>query len=81
MVQTTKGAHTMGEVHEMDHPLIAAKLTCMQNEGTPTGESRTLLHQIATLMAFEATRDLPTKQETRKTPVTTASFSTLACSR
>lgn len=81
MVQTTKGAHTMGEAHEISHPLIAAKHTRMQNEGTSTGESRTLLHQITTLMVLEATNDLPTKQETRKTPVATASFSTLACGR
>lgn len=71
----------MSEVHEMNHPLIAAKLTRMRDESTPTGEFRTLLHQITTLMAFEATRDLPTKQETVKTPVATASFPTLACGR
>ena len=71
----------MSEVHQIAHPLIASKLTRMRNENTPTGEFRSLLHQITTLMAFEATRDLPTEQITVKTPVACAEFPTLACGR
>ena len=69
----------MSEVHEIEHPLIASKLTRMRDERTPTGEFRSLLRQITMLMAFEATRDLPTEVVTVKTPVATAEKPALSC--
>ena len=43
-----------------DHPLIQHKLSILRNENTSTKDFRELVNEIAMLMTFEATRDLPT---------------------
>ena len=45
-----------------DHPLIQHKLSILRNENTSTKDFRELVNEIAMLMTFEATRDLPTEQ-------------------
>ncbi len=62
----------MGKVHVIDHPLIQHKLTLIRDERTGAKEFRELLNEIAMLMAYEVTRDLPLIDVEVKTPVTTA---------
>ena len=46
-------------VFVMDHPLIQHKLTFLRDIHTGTMQFRELVSEIATLMCYEATRDLP----------------------
>ena len=62
----------MGKVYVFDHPLIQHKLTYIRNENTGTKDFRDLVDEVASLMAFEITRDLPLKEVEVKTPVQTA---------
>jgi uracil phosphoribosyltransferase len=59
----------MGKVYVFDHPLIQHKLTYIRKKETGTKEFRELVDEIATLMAFEATRDLPLYEIEIETPV------------
>lgn len=65
-------------VYIMDHPLIQHKLTILRDERTGSKQFRELISEIATLMCFEATRDLPLKEVKTKTPLTTATTKVLA---
>ena len=49
----------MANVFIMDHPLIQHKLTFLRDKNTGSLEFRTLVSEIAMLMCYEATRDLP----------------------
>lgn len=51
-----------------DHPLIAHKLSILRNSETSTKDFRQLVNEIAMLMTYEATRDLPTEQIQVQTP-------------
>ena len=51
----------MGTVHVMDHPLILHKLSLMRDSQTGVKEFREATREIAMLMCYEATRDLPLK--------------------
>ncbi|OCT13099.1 uracil phosphoribosyltransferase [Paenibacillus pectinilyticus] len=62
----------MGKVHICDHPLIQHKLTYIRDENTTTKDFRALVDEVATLMVYEITRDLPLEHVQVKTPVTTA---------
>lgn len=62
----------MGKVFVCDHPLIQHKLTFIRDEETNTKDFRELVDEVATLMAYEITRDIPLEKTTVKTPVTTA---------
>lgn len=57
------------EVILIDHPLVQHKLTIMRRVETHTQDFRRLLKEIAMLLAYEVTRDLPLKQEKIKTPL------------
>ncbi|MBR1708399.1 MAG: uracil phosphoribosyltransferase [Clostridia bacterium] len=59
----------MSTVHVMDHPLIQHKLSIMRNKETGPKEFRELLNEIAMLMAYEVTRDLPLKTVEIETPI------------
>ncbi len=59
-----------GKVVIFDHPLIDHKLSIMRNKDTSTKDFRDLLSEIAMLMAYEITRDLPTKVIDVNTPIT-----------
>lgn len=62
----------MGQVHVLDHPLIQHKLTYIRQKGTGTKEFRALVQEVATLMAYEITRDLPLVEVEIETPVAPA---------
>lgn len=68
----------MATVHEMDHPLIKHKLALMRDKTTGVKEFREAAREIAMLMCYEATRDLPLEEVEIKTPITTAKFKTIA---
>ena len=59
----------MGQFHLIDHPLITHKLTIMRNKKTGSKDFRELLNEIAMLMAYELTRDLPTEDIEIETPL------------
>lgn len=52
-----------------NHPLIQHKLTIMRKTTTSSSEFRALVSEIATLMCYEATRDLPLKEVEIETPI------------
>ena len=62
----------MANVFVMDHPLVHHKLAILRNKETPVKEFRELVSEIAGLMCYEATRNLPTKEVLVETPITTA---------
>lgn len=68
----------MAKVHVFDHPLIQHKLTYIRDKRTGTKEFRELVDEVATLMAFEATRDLPLEEITIETPVSTTKSNVLS---
>jgi uracil phosphoribosyltransferase len=53
----------------LDHPLIQHKLTLMRDKATPTVLFRQLLKEIALLMGYEITRELPLTREPIETPL------------
>lgn len=61
----------MGKVVILDHPLIDHKMAIIRNATTNTKSFRETVNEIAGLMAFEITRDLPTKKVEVVTPITT----------
>lgn len=61
----------MKEVTVVDHPLVQHKLSLMRREKTSTADFRHLLREIAQLLGYEVTRDLPTGTETIQTPLAT----------
>ena len=60
----------MNQLHILDHPLITHKLTMMRDERTNPKDFRELLSEIALLMGYELTRDLPMEDITIETPIT-----------
>lgn len=68
----------MENVHILDHPLIQHKLAVLRNKETPVKEFRELISEIAGLMCYEATRNLPTVEVEVETPITTAKCRMLA---
>jgi uracil phosphoribosyltransferase len=68
----------LGKVYVFDHPLIQHKLTFIRDKNTGTKEFRELVDEVATLMAFEITRDLQLEEIEVETPVRKATAKTLA---
>ena len=62
----------MANVHVLDHPLIQHKLAILRDKNTGTKEFRALISEIAGLMCYEATRNLPTEEVLVETPICTA---------
>lgn len=59
----------MSELHVIDHPLIVHKLSIMRNKKTGSKDFRELLNEIAMLMGYELTRDLPLEYVNIETPL------------
>lgn len=59
----------MGKLHIIDHPLILHKLTNMRDKSTGSKDFRELLNEIALLMGYEITRDLPLCDVEIETPM------------
>lgn len=62
----------MGKLVVLNHPLIQHKLTMIRDYKTGTKAFRELVDEVATLMAFEITRDLTLEEVEVQTPVATA---------
>lgn len=59
----------MAKVYVFDHPLIQHKLTYIRQKDTGTKDFRELVDEVATLMAFEITRDMPLEDIEIETPI------------
>ncbi len=59
----------MSEITIVDHPLVQHKLTLMRQKDRSTAGFRRLLEEIAYLLAYEVTRDMPLTYETIDTPL------------
>ena len=59
----------MGKVYVFDHPLIQHKTALMRRTDTTVKEFRELAKEVAMLMGFEATRNLPLKEVEIETPI------------
>ena len=68
----------MENVHVLNHPLIQHKLAILRDKNTGTKEFRALINEIAGLMCYEATRNLPTVEVEVETPIMTAKCKILA---
>lgn len=62
----------------IDHPLIKHKLSILRDKNTGTKDFKELVSEITTLMCYDATRDLPLRDITIETPVTTATVQVLS---
>lgn len=62
---------TSPQVHHVTHPLVQHKLTLMRNKAASSTSFRTLLGELAMLMAYEITRDMPTQLVEVETPLET----------
>ncbi len=56
-------------VHVINHPLVQHKLTLMRRKDASTTSFRTLLNELAMLMAYEVTRDMPLQDVEIETPL------------
>lgn len=61
----------MSKLQVFDHPLIAHKVSIMRQTETGSKDFRELLNEIAMLMGYEVTRDLPLEDYTIETPLET----------
>ena len=68
----------MEKVHILDHPLLQHKVSILRDENTGVKEFREVVSEIASLMCYEATRDLPLEDVEIKTPVAVAKVKSLA---
>ena len=60
---------TYPNVHILDHPLIRHKVAIIRDKATTTKQFREVIEEIATLMAYEAFKDVPTKKIVVETPL------------
>ena len=68
----------MGKVQILDHPLLQHKLSILRDKSTGVKEFREIVGEIAALMCYEATRNLPTEEVEIETPVAKAKVKVLA---
>ena len=68
----------MATVHVLDHPLLQHKLSILRNKSTGVKEFREIVGEIAALMCYEATRNLPTEEVVVETPIAPAKVRVLS---
>ncbi len=68
----------MSKVTVIDHPLVQHKLALLRDQETGTKAFRELVSELAMLMGYEVTRDLPLQDVEVETPITKAVFKMLA---
>ena len=68
----------MGKIYVLDHPLLQHKLSILRNKDTGVKEFREIVGEIAALMCYEATRNLPTEDVEVETPIGLAHTKILA---
>lgn len=56
-------------VHILDHPLIRHKLAIIRDKNTNTKQFREIIGELATLMAYESFKDVPTQEIEVETPL------------
>ncbi|ODS92122.1 MAG: uracil phosphoribosyltransferase [Comamonas sp. SCN 65-56] len=61
----------MSNIHVIEHPLVQHKLTLMRKKEASTSSFRRLLGELASLMAYEVTRDMPLQEVQIETPLET----------
>ncbi len=71
MKKTDEGVAYMDNIMVFNHPLIQHKISILRNKETGTNEFRSLIEEIAMLMAYEALRDLPLEDVAVETPLET----------
>ena len=62
----------MGKLFISEHPLIQHKMTLLRNKETGTKEFKELIGEVAILLTYEATRDLPLEDIEVETPIENA---------
>ena len=68
----------MAKIMVFDHPLIQHKVSILRDKNTTSKEFRDIVSEVAMLMAYEVTRDLPTKDVDIETPICPATVKMLA---
>ncbi|MGI6366596.1 MAG: uracil phosphoribosyltransferase [Bacillota bacterium] len=68
----------MSKIVIIDHPLVQHKLSYIRNKDTGPKEFRELVEEVAMLMAYEVTRDLPLEDTEIETPICKARTKTLS---
>lgn len=68
----------MAKLHVTDHPLIQHKMALLRDVNTGTKDFRQLVEEIAMLICYEATRDIPLKDATVETPICEANVKVMA---
>jgi uracil phosphoribosyltransferase len=66
------------EVHVVDHPLAAARLTALRDERTDNAAFRAALRELTLMLVYEATRDAPSEPVPIRTPLADTIGSRLA---
>lgn len=66
------------KIHIMNHPLIAHKITMLRDKNTNVKDFRQLVYEIALLMGYEATKDLPLEDFQVETPLTSTTGKAIA---
>ncbi len=56
-------------LHLVDHPLVRHKVTLLRDVSTPKKRFKELLDELAMLLAYEVTADLPTRRREVRTPL------------
>ena len=59
----------MGKVNVLDHPVIKHKITILRDKETGANEFRSLVTEIAMILAYEATKDLSLEEFEMETPI------------
>ena len=62
----------------LNHPLVQHKVSLLRNKNTGTKEFKELVSELAMLLCYEATRDLPTEEVEIETPIAVARTQVLA---
>lgn len=70
--------YTQGNVYPSHHPLALHKLSLLRRRETEPKKFRELIGELAMMLVYEATQDLPLAPETLTTPLTTTTGSTMA---
>jgi uracil phosphoribosyltransferase len=66
------------DVLVVDHPLAASRLTAMRDEETDSGGFRAALHELTTMLVYEATRSVAIERYPVRTPVASAEGTRIA---
>jgi uracil phosphoribosyltransferase len=66
------------DVHVVDHPLAAVRLTALRDENTDNAGFRAALGELSLMLVYEATRDVPHENVTVRTPLAPAPGTRLA---